>query len=121
MTIQDKIFEKYRSASIGEPGTELYVEGEAALGIPADCENANVAIYGIDTFTVISGATHPHLDGIMDYSPRHQQPWGEFRRMCNRDALKFMQEMLAEKGASTYFSFVIIDANRYEEALGRLR
>jgi hypothetical protein len=87
----------------------------------ADCENANVAIYGIDTFTSTPGATYPHLDGIMDYSPRDQQPWDEFRRMCNRDALKFMQEMLAEKGANTCFSCVMIDANRYEEALSRLR
>ncbi|MFL9908172.1 hypothetical protein [Paraburkholderia sp. RL17-337-BIB-A] len=121
MTIQDKIFEKYRSASIGEPGTEIYVEGKAALGIPADCENADVALYGFDTFTIIPGATYPHLDGIMDYSPRVRKPWDDFRRTCNRDALKLMQEMLAEKGANTYFSFVMMDADEYESSLRSLR
>lgn len=121
MTIQDEIFEKYRSASIGEPGTEIYIASEAALCIPDDCENANAAIIGVDTFTIILEATYPYLDGIADYSPRVQQPWDDFRRQCNRAAQKFMQEMQAEKGANTYFSIVIIDVDEYENSLRRLR
>ena len=121
MTIQDKILEKYRSASIGEAGTEIYVEGEAALGIPADCENANVAIIGVDTFTITQGSTYPHLDGIMDFSPRIQRAWDDFRQRCNKAALEFMQEMRTEKGRHTYFSFVIIDIDAYEETQSQLR
>ncbi|MFM0028371.1 hypothetical protein PQR70_19145 [Paraburkholderia madseniana] len=114
MTIYEKILEKYRSASIGEPGTEIYVEGEAALGIPADCEDNNVAIIGVDTFTITPGSTYPHLDGIADYSPKVRRPWDDFRQRCNKAALEFMQEMLTEKGANTYFSVVIIDVDEYE-------
>jgi hypothetical protein len=121
MVIPDKIFEKYRSALIGEPGEEMYVEGKAALSIPVDCESANLALYGLDTFTIIPGATYPHLDGIMDYSPRVRKPWDDFRQTCNRDALQFMQEMLAQKGANTYFSFVMADADEYESSLRSLR
>jgi hypothetical protein len=121
MTIREKILEKYRSASIGEPGTEIYVEGEAARGIPAACENANVAIIGVDTFTITSGSTYPHLDGIMDFSPRVKRAWDDFRQRCNEAALKFMQEMRTEKGRDTYFSFVIIDADEYEKTQSQLR
>lgn len=121
MTIQDNILEKYRSASIGEAGTEIYIEGEAALGIPADCENANVAVIGVDTFTITSGATYPHLDGIMDFSPRIQRAWDDFRQRCNEAALEFMQEMRTGKGCDTYFSFVIIDADEYEKTQKQLR
>jgi hypothetical protein len=32
-----------------------------------------------------------------------------------------MQEMLVEKGANTYFSFVMMDADEYESSLRSLR
>lgn len=121
MRVRDKIFEKYRSKSKRTDGGEVYVEGEAALGIPADCEAANIVIIGVETFTIIPGATYPHLDGILDYSPRVQRSWDDFRQRCNKAALKFMQDMLAEKGANTYFTFVIIDADDYDSCLRELR
>lgn len=120
MTISDEILEKYRAVSKGKPGNEIYVEGDSALCIPADCENLNVVIIGVDAFTVVPGCTIPHMDGIADYSPRVKQPWEEFRRKCNRAALNFMKKMHLEKGANVYFTFVIIDFDEYTEAMLKL-
>lgn len=121
MPIQDKLYEKYRPALIGEPGEEIFFESGVAMSIPADCETANVAIIGVDTFTITPGSIYPHFDGIMDFSPRTQRPWDDFRQQCNKAALKLIQEMCAEKGANTYFSFVTIDANDYDNCLRQLR
>lgn len=121
MTIPDKIYEKYGSVWADGPRAEICVESEAALRIPADCEDADVAIIGVDTLTITPGSTFAHLDGILDYSPRVQQPWDEFRQQCNKAALGFMREMRMEKGANTYFAIVMMSAEEYERSQRRLR
>ncbi|MFM0598517.1 MULTISPECIES: hypothetical protein [Paraburkholderia] len=118
MTTQDRLLEKYRSQSVGPTGGEMYIESEVALRIPADCEDADAAIIGVETFTITPGSTYSHLDGIADYSPSVQRTWGEYRRRCNKSAHEFMQEMLVQKGRNTYFSFVIIDSSEYENEPG---
>ncbi|WP_144108542.1 hypothetical protein [Paraburkholderia sp. BCC1886] len=106
------LLEKYRSDAIGEPGREIYFTSAVSLKIPADCDANDVAIIGVDTFTIDQGGTYLHMDGIADYSSAVGDPWDAMRPLCNRSARSMIEDMCAQKGPDTWFSFVFVEPGR---------
>jgi hypothetical protein len=103
------IYAPYLARAEVSPGGEVFLTSSDALLFVDHCDRLGLAIIGIDGARITSNEKELYLDAIGDASPTSVMPWEAF------------SEFIREKGADTYFSFLVFDAAQYEDSQQRLR
>ncbi|MFM0227217.1 hypothetical protein [Paraburkholderia dipogonis] len=101
-------------------GIEIFLRYDEARQFVSACQNAGMAILGIDGVRIDSRQVMPYIDAIADYSPTRVLEWDEYRDRCNRLALEFLRQAAAEKGADTCFCFEVLDHAEYVDCLKKI-
>ncbi|MFM0151308.1 hypothetical protein PQR05_04025 [Paraburkholderia sediminicola] len=115
------IYAPYLTGAEVSPGGEVFLTSSNALLFVDHCDRLGLAIIGIDGARITPYEKELYLDAIGDASPTSAMPWEAFRETRKRFAQNCLRELIHEKGADTYFSFVILDAEEYADTLRRLR
>ena len=110
MTALRDLLNRYRGRVV-DSFNDLYFTREVAIQFVRDCEEANIAILGIEGFVQSNKGLYPQMDLIGDFSPQGSYPsWEEYRRLANESAMRLLAE--ADDRASLVF---IINAWTAEE------
>ncbi|CAE6725324.1 hypothetical protein R69927_04695 [Paraburkholderia domus] len=115
------IYAPYLARAEVSPGGEVFLTSSDALLFVDHCDRLGLAIIGIDGARITSNEKELYLDAIGDASPTSVMPWEAFRESRKRFAHNCLRELIREKGADTYFSFVVFDEEQYENSQQRLR
>ena len=89
MLSEERLFEQYHQRGIVQNG-ELYLRAATAFDFVAQCEENDLAIIGIEGFTVENGEIRPRLDLIGDFSLIETFDWRQYRDACIRFAKRFI-------------------------------
>ena len=72
---------------------EAYLTPEDAVDCVRLCEEHNVAVIGVEGFTVDEGSTVPLSTEIADLAVREDPDWSTYRGGANRDAEAFIRQL----------------------------
>lgn len=117
MTKEKEIYASFIERAEVRLGGEIFLKADDAQQFVTACQNAGLAILGIEGVRIDSNQVMPYIDAIADYSPRKILEWDAYRDRCNRLALDFLRQAVADKGADTCFCFEVMDQAEYAECL----
>lgn len=120
MTKESEIYAPFIERAEVRPGGEIFLRGDDAQQIVSACQNAGMAVLGIEAARIDTNHVMPYVDVIADYSPRTVMQWDAYQERCNRLALDFLREAINEKGVDAYFCFEVLDLADYSDCLRQI-
>jgi len=112
MNTEQQLYEKYRLLGIVS-GEELVLPSRYAEQLVDSCEESNLAIIGIDGFTILNGAIRPELGIIADFSSVQEGHWSKYRQRCNQAAKRFLSNFQHRDNLS--FSFTMLNREEWKQ------
>lgn len=108
MLTKAELYNRYLKHSLHRPG--IYLGLSAACDFVAECENNNLAVIGIECFTMYTdGSIEPRSDLIADCAFADILNWAVRRQTCNECAKSFLTELPDAPGLVV--NFVVISAD----------
>lgn len=92
MTLEEQLIEQYRSQGVFSGG-ELYLNPQVALQVVVHCSEVDLAVVGVEGFSLKDNRLIPQLDTIADWSSLSARTWQEFRMACNRETKNFLMNL----------------------------
>lgn len=89
---EQQIFQQYRDAGVLRGG-ELYLVPKVALDLVASCEDNDLAVVGIEGFTLRHETLMPQTGLIADWSSASAATWDEYRMKCNQLSATFIKPL----------------------------
>lgn len=86
---EQQVIRQYQDAGFLR-GNELYLEPKVALDFVATCEANELAVVGVEGFTLRNERLIPRMDLIADWSSASAAKWDEYRRKCNQLSAAFV-------------------------------
>jgi hypothetical protein len=114
MNTEQQLYEKYRLLGIVS-GEELVLPTQYAQQLVDSCEESNLAIIGIDGFTILNGAIRPELGIIADFSSVQEGHWSKYRQRCNQAARRFLSNFRHQDNLS--FSFTMLNREEWKQTV----
>ena len=98
----------------------MYFYLEDAKQFVKECEAKDIAVIGVEGFTLDETGILLHLDLIADYTAIdadwHGYVWDQFRRQCNDATRDFLDTAAATKAVSSLvFNFVVMKPEKFGE------
>ena len=87
---------RFANVALTYPGMTLY-DKESALRLINACERKNVAIFGIDGFSILKEGVQPNLDHSADF---------EIMKIPRNSTYSFARKFLSERPEEMYFEIV---------------
>ncbi|MGE5623919.1 MAG: hypothetical protein ACM3ZT_00005 [Bacillota bacterium] len=101
---ESQIIDKFARDVVKRAG-QVYFKEPAARSFVASCQVNDLAIVGIEGFTLTESATQPHLDMIADYSKFAAVRWEDYRDSLNEAATRFIVEV---QKPGIWFNFTVL-------------
>ncbi|RKF47221.1 hypothetical protein [Paraburkholderia fungorum] len=120
MTKESEIYASFIEHAELRPSGEIFLRGKDALQFVAVCQNAGMAVLGIEAARLDAHQVMPYIDAIADYSPRSAMQWETYQGRCNRLALDFLHATMDQKGEDTYFCFEVMDRAEHADCLKQI-